>query len=226
MRKLGKILIMLVFVCFGIIGCQLDEPKITLEEQAKNYFELYGHMDSSIIDKTKDIIGDNKIYFTNNQLTDIDYNIDVLCDIFEKSFQTELSINQREKLKEEILSSINKVEADIEIVNQNEDSATVKYTITPVEFIFSMEEIQESALEKVQEDPSIVEDKDKILNLILNMYGEVYGNASLSETPVELEIDFKKIDNVWQIADINDHTKISDNICKMPEIDLGSIMQQ
>ena len=142
----------------------------------------------------------------------IDKLIDKTMSELEKSFEATTTDEQKQQFKTDLLTALKRLEPEIEVLNKDDKSATVKFSTKTVRTDLASQRVVEECKEAITSDPTLASDMERYYGIFLEKYGKALNEVELTETSKSVEIEFELKDNTWVISnplDMNKITKIT-----------------
>ena len=211
MRKIVRGLLLTLALGLFITGCS-SEPKVSLEQQAQNYFTLYGNCDATPLKDMGNLIVEGEKYTEEIAQKDIDQMIESEIKALDEMFEVTATDEERAQFKIDLLSAIRRVQPKIEIVSEEKDSAVVRYTISGIDMNDVKNRIEAFAMESVENDPTISDNMESYYPTFLKETGKIFNEANFITEPQVYEIEFEKLQNVWYIKNSDDTSKLEKSV--------------
>lgn len=207
MKKISKVLILVMILGLFVTGCA---PKVSLQERAQLYFELYANLDLTRFDEFGEFEVEGKLYTKEQAEKDItDSAIEWLTEI-DKALEVTSTDAQKQQFIEDFKAANKRVTANIEIVSEEKDKAVVKYTVNPIDINPIYEKANDYLYNKAMEDSSIADDDVKYHEMYLKEFGRLLREDPLSSDTKTAEVSFVVSNMEWTLATLEEFDKITE----------------
>ena len=169
--------------------------EVTLLDQAENYYELYVNANYDITEEMSDISDSEKFLLGTASEKITEEYLGNLVDTLAQVADCEATSEIKEDFKYNFLEFMKTIESDIEIVEETENTALVKYTIKYIDNGEFEEFTSEYSSQKFGEDILSLSNEDF---LEITLEALIYGLNNASRTnEIEVTLEFTKEDGIW-----------------------------
>lgn len=112
-----------------------------------------------------------------------------------------LSEEEQNTLKDNVLEGISKISYEVGEANIEKDTATVTVKIKGINVTELTKQAQNKLMEKVNADPALAQNQDKLIKESINVTGELFKEAPLTDDSRDVEFTLTKQDNRWTVSD-------------------------
>ncbi len=190
LKKVLSVVITIVMMSVMMLGC--GGPKTTLEESTKIALDVILKADKSQIDK---------IGMSEEEYNDVRNSMEesMVKQFAGTSFN--LSEDEQNTLKDNVLEGISKISYEVGEANIEKDTANVTVKIKGINVTELTKQAQNKLMEKVNADPALAQDQDKLIKESINVTGELFKEAPLTDDSRDVEFTLTKQDNCWTVSD-------------------------
>lgn len=205
MKKISKVLLIVLTLGLVLTGCGDKKPEISLEQQGKNYFTVFGQYDFTKLDE----MGAGS-YTKEDAEKDFNKTLDETLLSLDAMFNAKATDAQREDLKNALFGAIKKTTGTVEVVKEEKASGTVKISSNYIDMNVIGPKVLASVEEALANEPTLALDTQKTYDMFLQKYTQILNECQPSTETQSVEVEFVVIKNVWQIKNETDCGKISE----------------
>ncbi|MEG0296641.1 MAG: DUF5105 domain-containing protein [Clostridium sp.] len=205
MKKISKVLLIVLTLGLVLTGCGDKKPEISLEQQGKNYFTVFGQYDFTKLDE----MGAGS-YTKEDAEKDFNKTLDETLLSLDSMFNAKATDAQREDLKSALFGAIKKTTGTVEVVKEEKASGTVKISSNYIDMNVIGPKVLASVEEALANEPTLALDTQKTYDMFLQKYTQILNECQPSTETQSVEVEFVVIKNVWQIKNETDCGKISE----------------
>lgn len=205
MKKISRVLLIVLTLGLMLTGCGDKKPEVSLEQQGKNYFTVFGQYDFTKLDE----MGSGS-YTKENAEKDFNKTLDETLLSLDSMFNAKATDAQREDLKNALFGAIKKTTGTVEVVKEEKASGTVKISSNYIDMQVIGPKVLAAVEEALTNEPTLALDTQKTYDLFLQKYTQILNECQPSAETQSVEVEFVVIKNVWQIKNETDCGKISE----------------